>query len=115
MKSIEPLSRKECDPIKSVSRKDLVAGVKRIVVKIGSRVLTSKGEGLDFEVISGLVEQISNLARAGKEVFVVSSGAVAAGIKALKLKDLPRTIPQTQAVPAPRHHHPPPPHAPASH
>jgi glutamate 5-kinase len=81
-------------------RKDLVAGVKRIVVKIGSRVLTSKGEGLDFEVISPLVEQISDLAHAGKEVFVVSSGAVAAGIKALKLKDLPRTIPQKQAVAA---------------
>jgi glutamate 5-kinase len=81
-------------------RKDLVAGVKRIVVKIGSRVLTSKGEGLDFEVISHLVEQISNLAHAGKEVFVVSSGAVAAGIKELKLKDLPRTIPQKQAVAA---------------
>jgi len=81
-------------------RKDLVAGVKRIVVKIGSRVLTSKGEGLDFEVISHLAEQISNLAHAGKEVFVVSSGAVAAGIKELKLKDLPRTIPQKQAVAA---------------
>jgi glutamate 5-kinase len=69
-------------------------------VKIGSRVLTSKGEGLDFEVISHLVEQISDLAHAGKEVFVVSSGAVAAGIKELKLKDLPRTIPQKQAVAA---------------
>jgi glutamate 5-kinase len=69
-------------------------------VKIGSRVLTSKGEGLDFEVISKLVEQISNLAHAGKEVLVVSSGAVAAGIKALKLKDLPRTIPQKQAAAA---------------
>jgi glutamate 5-kinase len=81
-------------------RKDLVAGVKRIVVKIGSRVLTSKGEGLDFEVISHLVEQISDLAHAGKEMFVVSSGAVAAGIKELKLKDPPRTIPQKQAVAA---------------
>ena len=69
-------------------------------MKIGSRVLTSKGEGLDFEVISQLVEQISDLAHAGKEVFVVSSGAVAAGIKELKLKDLPRTIPQKQAVAA---------------
>jgi glutamate 5-kinase len=81
-------------------RKDLVAGVKRIVVKIGSRVLTSKGEGLDFEVVGDLVGQISTLAHAGKEVFVVSSGAVAAGIKALKLTDLPRTISQKQAVAA---------------
>jgi glutamate 5-kinase len=69
-------------------------------VKIGSRVLTSKGEGLDFEVVSDLVGQISTLAHAGKEVFVVSSGAVAAGIKALKLTDFPRTISQKQAVAA---------------
>jgi glutamate 5-kinase len=69
-------------------------------VKIGSRVLTSKGEGLDFEVIDDLVEQISNLTRAGKEVLVVSSGAVAAGIKELRLRDLPRAIAQKQAVAA---------------
>lgn len=70
------------------------------MVKIGSRVLTSKGEGLDFEVINNLVEEISNLAHAGREILVVSSGAVAAGIKELKLRDLPHTISQKQAVAA---------------
>jgi len=69
-------------------------------VKIGSRVLTSKGEGLDFEVINDLVGQLSNLSHAGREVLVVSSGAIAAGIKELKLRDLPRTIAQQQAVAA---------------
>jgi glutamate 5-kinase len=69
-------------------------------VKIGSRVLTSKGDGLDFEVINDLVGQLANLSRAGREVLVVSSGAVAAGIKELKLRDLPRTIAQKQAVAA---------------
>ena len=69
-------------------------------MKIGSRVLTSKGEELDFEVINDLVEQLSNLAHAGKDVLVVSSGAVAAGLKELKLRDVPRTIPQKQAVAA---------------
>jgi glutamate 5-kinase len=77
-----------------------VVGVKRIVVKIGSRVLTSKEEGLDFEVINDLAGQISNLTRAGQEVLVVSSGAVAAGIKELRLRDLPRAIAQKQAVAA---------------
>lgn len=81
-------------------RKDFVAGIKRIVVKIGSRVLTSKGEGLDFEVINDLVEQISGLARTGREVLVVSSGAVAAGMKELRLRELPRTTAQKQAVAA---------------
>jgi glutamate 5-kinase len=69
-------------------------------VKIGSRVLTSKGEGLDFEVINDLVGQLSDLTHAGREVLVVSSGAIAAGIKELKLRDLPRTIAQKQAVAA---------------
>jgi glutamate 5-kinase len=69
-------------------------------VKIGSRVLTSRGEGLDFDVINDLAEQISGLAHAGKEVVLVSSGAVAAGIKALKHRDVPRTIAQKQAVAA---------------
>ncbi len=90
----------ERDPIKSVSRKDLLTGVKRIVVKIGSRVLTSEGDGLDFEVINDLVKQLSNLAMAGKEVLIVSSGAIAAGLKELKRRDIPRTIAQKQAAAA---------------
>lgn len=81
-------------------RKDFVTGIKRVVVKIGSRVLTSKGEGLDFEAINGLVEQISGLAQTGREVFVVSSGAVAAGIAELRLRELPRTTAQKQAAAA---------------
>ena len=70
------------------------------MVKIGSRVLTSKGEELDFEVINDLGKEVSNLAHAGREILVVSSGAIAAGIKELKLRDLPRTITQKQAVAA---------------
>jgi glutamate 5-kinase len=69
-------------------------------VKIGSRVLTSKGEGLDFEVIHDLAEQLSKLTRVGREVLVVSSGAVAAGVKELKLRELPRTTAQKQAAAA---------------
>lgn len=70
------------------------------MVKIGSRVLTSKGEELDFEVINDLGKDISNLAHAGREILLVSSGAVAAGVKELKLRNLPRTITQKQAVAA---------------
>lgn len=69
-------------------------------MKIGSRVLTSKGDGLDFEVIHDLAEQLSNLARTGREVLVVSSGAVAAGVTELKLRELPRTTTQKQAAAA---------------
>jgi len=70
------------------------------VVKIGSRVLTSKGDGLDFEVINDLVQQLANLAMASRQVLIVSSGAVAAGLKELKLRDVPRTITEKQAAAA---------------
>lgn len=70
------------------------------MVKIGSRVLTSKGEGLDFEVINDLVHQLSDLAIAGRQLFIVSSGAIAAGRKELKLREAPRTITQKQAAAA---------------
>jgi glutamate 5-kinase len=100
MKSTAPCIPEEHKPIASSLRKDLVASAKRIVVKIGSRVLTSKGEGLDFEVINALVAEISNLAHAGREILVVSSGAIAAGVKELRLRALPRTIAQKQAIAA---------------
>ena len=63
-------------------------------------MLTSKGEGLDFEVINDLVYQLSNLAKAGRELFIVSSGAIAAGLQELKLRQVPRTIAQKQAAAA---------------
>ncbi len=80
-------------------RSDILKGVKRIVIKIGSAVLTSpRSEGLDTSIIEEIVQQISDLKRAGFEIIIVSSGAIAAGIKALKLKEIPKSIPQKQAV-----------------
>jgi glutamate 5-kinase len=52
---------------------------KRIVVKIGSNVLTDANGRLDTELISCLVEQIAVLSREGMDIIIVSSGAVAAG------------------------------------
>ncbi len=58
---------------------------RRVVVKVGSAVLTGK-EGLDRAVMNSLAEEISFLKDAGKEVILVSSGAVAAGRKKLELQ-----------------------------
>lgn len=59
--------------------------VKRIVVKIGSNVLAKSNEGLDIERIANLTQQITTLHKAGMEVVLVSSGAVASGRSLINL------------------------------
>ena len=51
----------------------------RLVVKLGTNLLTNGGESLDIELMSGLVAQIAALMEAGHEILVVTSGAVAGG------------------------------------
>ncbi len=60
----------------------ILAGAGRVVIKIGSAVLTGK-EGLDLRGVSRLVDQISLLHDRGMDIILVSSGAVAAGCKVL--------------------------------
>jgi len=81
-------------------RKGLLKKVKRIVVKIGSGVLTSEDNGINPFFLSGLAADIAELRAKGIDVVVVSSGAVAAGRQALGLPDRPRTLPQKQAAAA---------------
>jgi len=61
-------------------RTDLLKSVKRVVIKIGSGVLTAEN-GLNMPVMDGLTADISALRKSGVEVVVVSSGAIAAGIR----------------------------------
>jgi glutamate 5-kinase len=56
----------------------------RIVAKFGTSLLTSGGDHLDLQVMSSLVEQIARLHGQGKEILVISSGAIAAGRQKLK-------------------------------
>ena len=79
--------------------KETVSPCKRIVIKIGSAVLASP-LGLDETVIIQLADQISKLKAQGKDVVIVSSGAIAAGISRLKGAIRPKTIPEKQAVAA---------------
>jgi glutamate 5-kinase len=65
-------------------RKSYLAKSKRIVVKVGSAVLTDT-EGLETEVMNSLARELSFLINSGREVILVSSGAVAAGKKRLEL------------------------------
>jgi glutamate 5-kinase len=71
--------------------------LKRLVVKIGSNILTSEDNGLDLGRIQSIADDISSVRDAGYEVVVVSSGAVAAGMKKLELKEKPKDIILKQA------------------
>lgn len=73
---------------------------KRIVIKIGSSLLTAGGRGLNQAAISGWVEQMAALKQQGKDVILVSSGAVAEGMSRLKLTKRPKTLHNLQAAAA---------------
>jgi glutamate 5-kinase len=81
-------------------RKELLKTVKRVVIKIGSRVLTDSNGSLDMEVIGRICSEIALLRHQGLQVVIVSSGAIAAGRGELGLTDKPRTIPHKQAAAA---------------
>ncbi len=72
---------------------------KRIVVKLGSNVITSENS-LNLVVIQSISSQISRLMDKGMEVILVSSGAMAAGIRKMGLPGRPEEIPKRQAISA---------------
>ena len=78
----------------------LVADAQKIVVKVGTSTLTHKNGKLNLEQIEKLVRQLSDLRNQGKDVVLVSSGAIGAGMGKLNLEERPRTIPEKQAVAA---------------
>ncbi len=74
------------------------AGAKRIIVKIGSSLLTDGGRGLNHAAIDQWVDQISQLRQRSVEVILVSSGAVAEGMCRLGLNQRPKTLHELQAA-----------------
>ena len=84
-----------------MNRKKVLKKVSRIVIKIGSGVLTTPDRsGLDDTVIEEITRQVSTLHKSGHETILVSSGAIAAGVKELNLKKTPVDIPHKQAAAA---------------
>ena len=77
-----------------------IKNINRIVVKVGTRVLTYPNGKLNLIYMEKLVRQIADLQNQGKEVLLVSSGAVGAGIGRLNLTTRPATLPEKQAVAA---------------
>lgn len=73
---------------------------RRIVVKVGSSLVTNEGRGLDEQAIGQWSEQLASLVKQGRELIMVSSGAVAEGMKRLGWSVRPKEINELQAAAA---------------
>ncbi|MDD5329538.1 MAG: glutamate 5-kinase [Sulfuricella sp.] len=73
---------------------------KRLVVKVGSSLVTNSGAGLDHEALANWAAQIAQLKTMGREVVLVSSGAIAEGMQRLGWKKRPRAVHELQAAAA---------------
>lgn len=72
----------------------------RIVIKVGTSTVTYKNGNINLERIENLVKVISDIVNSGKEVVLVTSGAVGAGVGKLRLKEKPKDVRQQQALAA---------------
>jgi glutamate 5-kinase len=79
---------------------EVFAKSKRVVVKVGSAVLTKDDEGLNWEVLDQIAFEISRLKQAGKQVLLISSGAIACGRSKLKLFKKTLSLSEKQALAA---------------
>lgn len=80
--------------------RDKLTRAKRWVIKIGSSLVTAKGQGLDRAAIMDWCAQIAVLRAEGRQIVLVSSGAVAEGMARLGLKKRPTDIHELQAAAA---------------
>ena len=77
-----------------------LAQARRLVIKVGSSLVTNQGHGLDHDALSQWAEQITELKRRGRQVLLVSSGAVAEGMQRLGWRKRPSQLHELQAAAA---------------
>jgi len=78
----------------------VLARARRLVIKVGSSLVTNQGHGLDHAALAEWAEQIAELKRRGRQVLLVSSGAVAEGMQRLGWHKRPRHLHELQAAAA---------------
>jgi glutamate 5-kinase len=78
----------------------VLQGARRIVVKVGSSLVTNEGRGVDAQAIGNWSRQLAELAQQGREVVMVSSGAIAEGMKRLGWTQRPKELHELQAAAA---------------
>ena len=86
--------------MKNAVRQEVFALASTVVVKVGSNVLARDDDQLDEDRVRQLSEQISRLRKSGRNVILVTSGAIAAGIGILGLSGRPQSLSQLQAAAA---------------
>ncbi len=79
---------------------ELLRQARRIVVKVGSSLVTNEGKGVDAQAIGNWARQLAALAAEGREVLMVSSGAIAEGMQRLGWQTRPKALPELQAAAA---------------
>ncbi|MGH8713280.1 MAG: glutamate 5-kinase, partial [Casimicrobiaceae bacterium] len=84
----------------SPGKASIVAGARRLVIKVGSTLVTDDGRGIDHAAVGCWAEQIAALMRDGKEPVLVSSGAIAEGMQRLGWSTRPVAIHELQAAAA---------------
>ena len=77
-----------------------LAGARRIVVKVGSSLVTDEGRGVDAAAVGQWCGQMAALAKEGRELVMVSSGAIAEGMKRLGWSVRPKEVHELQAAAA---------------
>jgi glutamate 5-kinase len=78
----------------------VVQQARRLIIKAGSSLVTNEGRGVDLDAVSRWAGQIAGLRAAGKDVILVSSGAIAEGMRRLGWTQRPREMHQLQAAAA---------------
>ena len=78
----------------------ILRNARRLVVKVGSSLVTNEGRGLDAQAIGEWCRQLADLRRDGREVIMVSSGAIAEGMKRLGWATRPHQVHELQAAAA---------------
>ncbi len=82
------------------ARERIASQARRVVIKLGTAVLIGEANGIAHSRLSSLVKSIAELKRAGREVLIVSSGAIGLGAERLKLERRPQVLPLKQACAA---------------
>jgi glutamate 5-kinase len=94
---MEPTTERRAD---APADRSCLTGVRRLVVKVGTRVLSAGGQRFDQSRLDGLVKQVAPLVREGREILVVTSGAVGLGAEVLGLQEPPERLEDRQACAA---------------
>jgi glutamate 5-kinase len=81
-------------------RHQLLTQAKRVVVKVGSSLLASRASGLQVDRIERFADELCAIKSTGRDVLLVSSGAIVSGVQKLGLSSYPKSLPLKQAAAA---------------